>query len=855
MKNKNIHIPELSLVLLVGTSGSGKSTFAKTHFLGTEIVSSDTCRGLVDDDENSLEATQDAFELVHYIIEKRLKRGKLTVVDATNIRSEDRKKLVKIAKDHHVFATAIILNLDKKIAQDRNINRPERADMGKHVVRNQFMTLKRDLGKLKREGFRFIYEFKTEEQINAVEITRTKLWNNKKDVKGPFDIIGDVHGCFDELLELLSKLGYAVTKEADRNINYGYTVQHSEGRKALFVGDLVDRGPASNEVLRLVMSMVKNDQGLCVLGNHDDKLKRKLSGKNVQIKHGLQETLDQLANEPEEFIDEVKAFLNGLITHYILDEGKLCIAHAGLREDMQGRTSGAVRAFAMYGETTGEIDEFGLPIRYNWARDYKGKALVVYGHTPVHEATLLNNTYDLDTGCVFGGKLSALQYPEKTVVSVPAKQEYAKARKPIETSEKSIQEQEDGMLYLEDVMGKRIIETPHTHPITIREENAAAALEVMSRFAVNPKWLMYLPPTMSPSETSFKDDYLEHPEEALNYFRNIGVDSVVCEEKHVGSRAVVIVAKSKSVIEKRFGIKNEGIGRIMTRTGRAFFNETEMEQALLQKVQDALTKADFWKQQETDWVILDSELMPWSAKAMKLIEEQYAAVGKASHLALTGTNKALNLGVNKHPELKAILERFEEKKTMSDQFTKAYKNYCWEVTDINDYKLAPFHIMATEGKVHTDKDHVWHMETIKSFAQFEPVLMATTYKVVNLNNETECEQAIDWWMALTKKGGEGIVVKPLNFLSKNDKGLIQPAIKCRGQEYLRIIYGADYTVEKNLKRLRNRNLKKKRAMAIKEFSLGLESLQRFVNKESLRRIHECTFGVLAMESDPVDPRL
>ena len=849
----NIHIPELSLVVLIGTSGSGKSTFAKKHFLGTEVISSDTCRAMVDDDENSLDATQDAFELVHYLIKKRLKRGKLTVVDATNIRSEDRKKLVRIAKEYHVFSVAIVLNIDKKIAYVRNEHRPERANMPKHVVKNHYNTLKRELGKLKKEGFRYIFEYKTEEEINEVSISRDKLWSNKKDENGPFDIIGDVHGCFDELQELLEKLGYQITTEVDKEVNYGYTVTVPERRKVLFVGDLVDRGPASNKVLRLAMSMIKNKQALCVLGNHDDKLKRKLEGRNVQISHGLAETLEQLATEPEAFVTEVHAFLNSLISHYILDNGKLCIAHAGLREEMQGRTSGIVRSFALYGETTGEIDEFGLPMRYNWAKDYKGKTMVVYGHTPVHEANWLNNTMDVDTGCVFGGKLSALRYPEKEVVSVAAKKAYAPLKK--RTVESSKEEVYDDMLYVEDVLCKQYIETPYTHPIVIREENTAAALEVMSRFAVNPKWLAYLPPTMSPSETSKEEGYLEHPKEALKYFRNAGVEKVVCQEKHMGSRAVVIVGKNEEAIQKRFRITNEGIGVILTRTGRAFFKDKNIEQQLLQRVEKALENSGFWKQFTTDWVILDAELMPWSAKAMELLKEQYAAVGTASKSALSEMLSIVDHGKVKHKELFELSNSIQTKETLTGEFTKAYKNYCWEVNSIEDYKLAPFHVLATEGKVHTDKNHEWHMETIKSFTNYDEILMATNYKIIEVTNEQHCQEIIDWWLEMTTKGGEGMVVKPYDFIVKNDKGLVQPAVKCRGREYLRIIYGADYTLENNLKRLRSRSLSKKRSMAIKEFSLGLEALNRFVAKDSLRKVHQCVFGVLALESDPVDPRL
>ena len=366
----------------------------------------------------------------------------------------------------------------------------------------------------------------------------------------------------------------------------GHTVTPPEGRKAVFLGDLGDRGPKTPDVLRLVMGMCAAGTALCVPGNHDVKLLRKLRGKDVQITHGLAETLAQLEPEPPEFIAEVKTFLDGLISHYVLDDGKLVVAHAGMKAEMQGRGSGKVREFALYGETTGETDEFGLPIRYPWAEQYRGQRSVVYGHTPVPTPEWLNHTLNIDTGCVFGGKLTALRYPEREIVSVPAAATYAEPARPFLPAEQqspalSAQQQHDDVLDIDDVIGKRLIETRLHGKVTIREENAIAALEVMSRFAVNPKWLIYLPPTMSPSETTREPGLLEHPAEAFAYYRNQGIPTVICEEKHMGSRAVVIVCRSEDAARARFGVEGEGIGVCVTRTGRRFFDNLPMETAFL----------------------------------------------------------------------------------------------------------------------------------------------------------------------------------------------------------------------------------------------------------------------------------
>ena len=352
-------IPELSLVVLIGASGSGKSTFARQHFKPTEILSSDFCRGLAADDENDQSASKAAFEILHFIAAKRLAAGRLTVVDATNVQAEARKPLVELARDYHMLPVAIVLNLPEKLCHERNRQRADR-DFGDHVIRQQSQQLRRALRNLKKEGFRHIHLLESVEAIAAATIVRQPLWNNRKTEHGPFDIIGDVHGCFAELHTLLGELGYQITPTAD-----SYAVQPPAGRKAIFLGDLVDRGPQIPAVLRLVMGMVAAGTALCVPGNHDLKLVRKLRGKAVQVTHGLADSLAQLEQESPAFRDQVAAFLDGLVSHYVLDEGKLVVAHAGMKEAMQGRGSGKVRDFALYGETTGETDQFGLPVRYN----------------------------------------------------------------------------------------------------------------------------------------------------------------------------------------------------------------------------------------------------------------------------------------------------------------------------------------------------------------------------------------------------------------------------------------------------------------------------------------------------------
>ncbi len=859
-----ILVPELALVLLIGPSGSGKSTFAKTHFKATEVISSDFCRGLVSDDENDQTATKDAFDVLHYIAAKRLAAGKLTVIDATNVQANDRKQLLMLAREYHVLAVAIVFNLVEQVCQERNKARSDR-NFGSHVVRRQISQLRRSLHDLRGEGFHNSYIFTSPQQVEPVEIERQPLWSNLKKEHGPFDIIGDVHGCFDELEQLLKHLGYEIELEVQRDAHgesvERYRMKHSHGRKAILLGDLVDRGPASQKVLRLVMDMVADGCALCVPGNHDMKLMRKLRGRDVKITHGLAQTLEQLEPETPAFRERIVTFLDSLISHYVLDDGKLVVAHAGMKESMQGRSSRAVREFALYGETTGETDEFGFPVRFNWASEYRGKAAVVYGHVTVPEPEWLNKTINIDTGCVFGGKLTALRYPEMELVSVPAGRIYCEPPRLLNmevplTPALTAQQQNDDMLDMEDVSGKRIIATRLHHSITIREENALAALEVMSRFAADPKWLIYLPPTMSPCETSREPGLLEHPTQAFAYYQHEQVARVVCEEKHMGSRAVVIVCRDEDAARRRFGVTGEGIGICYTRTGRRFFEDAALEQELLARVRSTLDKTGSWEKFATDWFCLDCELMPWSIKAQSLLLSQYAAVGAASRAALGDSVVALEKASAQGSDTAALLEQFRTRQQLADRYVEAYRHYCWPVQSLDDLKLAPFHLLATSEHVYSDKTHVWHMDTLAEICKAdEQLLLATPYQVVDVNDAANMMVGIDWWKELTERGGEGMVVKPYDFITKGAHGVVQPAVKCRGPEYLRIIYGPDYDLPHNLERLRFRGLGRKRSLALREFALGMEGLERFVHAEPLRRVHECAFGVLALESEPVDPRL
>ncbi|MFE0375073.1 polynucleotide kinase-phosphatase [Streptomyces inhibens] len=889
-------VPDLSLVVLIGATGSGKSTFAARHFKPTEVISSDFCRGLVSDDENDQSASGDAFEVLHFIAGKRLAAGRLTVVDATNVQPEARAELVRLAREHDVLPVAIVLDVPEQVCAARNAARADRAGLPRRVIQRHQRELRRSLRHLEREGFRKVHILRGQAEVESAEVVMERRFNDLRHLTGPFDIIGDIHGCRSELETLLGRLGYALVRDA---LGRAVDAAHPEGRTAVFVGDLVDRGPDSPGVLRLVMGMVGAGHALCVPGNHENKLGRYLKGRKVQHTHGLAETIEQLDKEDAAFRTEVGEFIQGLVSHYVLDGGGLVVCHAGLPEKYHGRTSGRVRSFALYGDTTGETDEFGLPVRYPWAEDYRGRAAVVYGHTPTPRANWLNNTICLDTGCVFGGTMTALRWPERELVDVPAERVWYEPAKPLATEAPG---GADGRpLDLNDVAGRRIVETRYMGRLAVKEENAAAALEVMSRFAIDPRLLPYLPPTMAPCATSTADvggdtdgGYLEHPSEAFAGYRADGVREVVCEEKHMGSRAVVLVCRDETVAAERFGVPKGVSGALYTRTGRPFFDDPEMTESLLQRVRECVEGAGLWAELETDWLLLDAELMPWSLKATGLLRKQYAAVGAASGAAFPGALGALEAAAARGVDVASLLDRQRDRAADAAAFTEAYRRYCWRVgTEAADgagepageqptglgaldgIRLAPFQILAVQGRslaglAHTEQlaliDRMIAAEgaraardgvTAAEGAADRPGLLAPTRRlVVDTEDEASVAAGIAWWLDLTADGGEGMVVKPLRALIRQADGrLVQPGVKCRGREYLRIIYGPEYTRPENLKRLRVRHLGHKRSLALREYALGLEALDRMADGEPLWRVHEAVFAVLALESEPVDPRL
>jgi polynucleotide kinase-phosphatase len=454
---------------------------------------------------------------------------------------------------------------------------------------------------------------------------------------------------------------------------------------------------------------------------------------------------------------------------------------------------------------------------------------------------------------------------------------------------------EPDVLMLADVLGEAAgfgteLASSHTHGVetrllgrvAVRDENSRAALELMSRFAVDPRWLVYLPPTMAPSATSSLGGFLEHPAEAFAAYREQGVRAIVCEEKHMGSRAVVVVCRDTAVAADRFGISDGSTGAIFTRTGRPFFNDPALGVKVLARVADAIGAAGLWDELATGWLVLDAELMPWSAKATELIRTQYAATGAAARASLPVAASVLAQAAERGLDVGGLRDQVDRRRVNAELFRDAYARYCWPVDGLAGLRLAPFQVLAGEGVTYaTARDHLWHLSIADRLAAADDLFTRTESYVLDLaaaeasgeyagSDDQSLGGAIAWWEKLTASGGEGMVVKPLpgddalgqaipGGPAQTTPGLsrrfVQPGLKVRGREYLRIIYGPDYLEPENLDRLRDRALGRKRSLAMREYVLGLEALDRLTAGEPLWRVHQAVFAVLALESEPVDPRL
>ncbi|MGM9949122.1 MAG: polynucleotide kinase-phosphatase [Lysinibacillus sp.] len=857
-----LYLPQGAIVLCIGPSNSGKSTLleklmSEQQLLRSEVVGSDAYRELVSDieyidfskvpreDQDVLyedyqQISAEAFHVLQEVVTSRAKLNKVTFIDATHLRNVERTKYIGIAKKQHVPIIALVFDVPKDELLKRDEQRLQ--PRGKKRLEQQMRTFHYELRNIKKEPYSKLYMWRGEEMTIIRQPSPHLL-----DLGAGFDIIGDIHGCFDEMMALIHKLDYE--KQGELYI-------HPQGRRLLSVGDIMSRGPKSMETMLFWLRQVEAGESFMVDSNHGWKIARWLQGQKVTLQHGDEHVAQEFEEYENTYGKEAaetlkKRFANMLLTspsHYILTRNnirKVVVVHAGISDRYIGKDSKRIRDFCRYGEVQG-MDANGKPLRGDWFMDHKTSELIVWGHEPKPKPFKANRTINIDQGVVFGGQLTAFRYPEENFVAVDAQHNYTGD---VDNPLTAAKDKRFAPPLAAHYVNGFTVHTATGEEVTIPKEKALAAMDTFSHYTLPPEQVLYIPPTMSPTpQTSASADYLEHPAEAFAYYRKHGVTQMIAEKKHMGSRAVIFIAKDEKVTKQL--LNTDALGVITTRTGRAFF-EGNLQQAVLKAIHRELIEKNYFERFQTDYVLMDAEILPWNLKAHGLIDTQYANVAEQ---ALMDRQFLLNkLQATAHVDVSNWVEEYTHKVKNAARFDAVYQNYCWPTNNLNGIQIAPFHILAHSQSTHFDKPHTWHMEMNALLAENSTLFLATEYRLIE--TEQQEEEVINWWQDMTELGHEGIVIKPLNFIERRKGKLLQPAVKVRGREYLRIIYGMDYTDEAQLKALKKRNPSRKMRNALQEFILGMEGLERFVQQESSARVHECALATLALESEPVDPRL
>lgn len=845
-----IRIPFNCLCILVGPSGSGKSHFANKYFPSASIVSSDGCRKLLITgnhkevcEEQSLQKYSDgAFILFRNWIRGRLRHNLLTVADATNLIDKSRQELEEIAKEEHVPYIYIVFNtkMDECISNDSKRPFP----VGETVIKRQYSNFKRSFRFLKNADRSTVL---TPEDLQDITIKFTQ--RNLEIAQKYVDIIGDIHGCREEFLELLEKLGYV---KGEDNL-----YRHPEGRVFVSVGDVIDRGPYAFECLEFMRQHVEAGLAYMVKGNHENKLGRFLSGHPVKINNGLQMTIDQI---PEGYDKSVmKKFLySQTLPYYIFkmpDDSPFVITHAAFKNEFLGKIDKSIEEYCCYGPTEG-LNEEGYPIRIPWEKDYYGIP-VVYGHICRDdlEPNVFKNTYGIDTGCVFGGKLTSLRLPEKEIVSVPAKKSYYEKHGPktsvvIPVIQNLLDTQKLRVQFQDKEFDLRIA----------RRSEMERAIYNLTTKTISPDKIVWFAPTMSPGPASNLEGYMEDPITTAKWMfeHSEPGTKLIAELKHMGSRGVWSFTK----------VDNEWQMECWTKNGFNMF-DGNLKEKVREKMIPFINKIEE-KLGPTDFICLDSEVMPWNLKGAGLVEESFFLVASSGHLTKSYASEAYSKLIGRMKDCPEIVEQsvgasldFQERAENFLKFNKVVENYCWEFSDANDVSTAFFALLAYGNKTgaeifKTNEEMVAFLNSIFTTGDslgMDSFTIPTTCFIIE-NTEESLNTLFDYWIKFCNAGDEGFVLKYNNLDQWSNNDFPQQMLKVRGQEYLRIIYGPQYLREDILHKLKsNRSIKNKMRTAWAETLLANTALKKYLEKKPFEDYHSYIVCAAASEFLKIDPRL
>lgn len=856
-KAVKIRVPSNALVVAVGVSGSGKSSLSHNLFPGC-VVSSDSCRRVLSSDisvcgggEVRIKTTptpsdelqkysEGAFVLFHAWIRARLRHGLLTVADSTALRPEFRSDLHKIGQEEHVKVVYLFVDTPFAECVRRNAERAPQDRVPESVIKRQFASLNRSRSWLRKDDH--VYTVKPGDEVE-VQVVEGVLGIEAKAI----DVVGDVHGCMDELVELIGKLGYRqrtldLMEEIDQESPTANSLYwHPEGRKLVFVGDLIDRGPHPYGVLDFVRRHVQAGVAELVLSNHERKLRSYLSGRNVTIKPEFQKTIDSIPADADK--KGLKSFLHSLRPYRqwsAPDGQEWVVVHAAFDPKFAGKIDGKIEEYCVYGPVNSVDPVTHRPDRIAWWESYRPGPKVVYGHviTDDGKPRVVNGTYGIDTGCVHGGSLTALRLPEQEFVQVKARRLYHGT---VDYADKKKAEEGE---HLGVLLHRRVTvrdQEGKTHDVFLKDRGLMDAIDALSTRTVSPDKLAWLSPTMSPGPISEDPSLMEDPVTAAKWmFANAPEGAALCAQvKHMGSRGTWLCEYKGD----RWEIA------CWTRNGYEMFDEPRRSE-VYEALQHPLTflaaqLADMGMLPDT--ILLDSEVMPFNQHGAEWLERTFMQTAAAGHVSRFAMARAANAGGQKE-QAQRLLGRMENLKLYGD----AANRFCWPVGGVNDLKvgvfnvLYPFHDMA-HGKL---------CDTLAAALRNFPVFQPTEYRLVH-NTEESLDMLSKWFDGLTAKGLEGVVLKYDDPKVWSATKFPQQALKVRGKDYLRIIYGPQYLEPEILAALRKeRRVDGKMRMAYQQTLLGREALaRRFGENRPFEAWHECVIGILGAERATVDPRL
>ncbi len=833
--HKSISAP--ALVVVSGSGASWRARFIHQLFLDLECVSVEAVQQWIPKDPNSDHPGQDpeVEEIFHSLVGLRLKRNQMTVVDIEGRSRNFRNELIRLAKRYHLTPAWFFL------------------DSGKSAKEGSFEK------KARQEGFRDVW-IVDPSRLEELELKRLPARTILTHWTGPFDVIGDVHGCFEELLSLLKRLGYRWQGDPWKpEAEAGLRLLSDPRRFPVFVGDLVDRGPYPVETIKLVMHLCRTGQAGAAPGNHDEKLARALDGVRFKkVDEDFTRTLDSVRANGKEFGESIRDWVRSLPSHLVLDGGRLVVAHAGSKESHHGRDSRNIREFSLYGATTGELDEHGLPERLNWAADYAGSAWVVYGHTPGAEPKWENRTVNIDTGCAYGGYLTALRFPEMETVSEPAKKEYAVSKRPLplnhQLKSQPSQENFEGNAGIknewfdipfvtlrksqkwETFRTLKEVDTGRRGIISLREDKVRTAIDWLKSNGALAEDDFLLTPSLVATDANPHDQPLECPASAFRYL------------KHNKSRKAVCVPwiPIPSIVFKCS--KGQGGSGSGFEFGPRF--------------QTALEASGFWERVKAESAIFECEII--QSELVDSLWEGIDGQGRIKQLgdaALSGAGMILeqfHRAAENGLHLDSLVSEYQKRRKRYEGFVHWIQRVQANFIEEKSIQLKQLRLLATDKVVVAEQsfdqqEALLGYETLQ--AADRELFVDRGVRMVDLHNQEDVEEAVEAWKQAADQGGFGWRVSPVEGAPPGRRGWIQPALKCRGPEALRLVYGLDYTREDQMEIVLKRNLTACRTQAAREWALALEWLRRWVGREPIWRRHECLVGMMAVRAEPTDPRL